>query len=69
MMVTTFNGNPGATIISCYSPTNIREETDLIAFYNELSYLVHNILKHNVLIIGGDINAQIGKNVNHKFSL
>ena len=25
--------------------------------------------KHNVLVIGGNINAQIGKNVNHKFSL
>ena len=25
--------------------------------------------KHNVLVIGGSMNAQIGKNVNHKFSL
>ena len=24
--------------------------------------------KHNVLIIGGDMNAKIGKNVNNKFS-
>ena len=37
MMVATFNGNPSATIISCYSPTNVSEETDLIVFYNELS--------------------------------
>ena len=29
----------------------------------------HSIPKHNVLVIGGDMNAQIGKNVNHKFSL
>ena len=68
-MVATFNGNPSATIISCYSPTNFGEETDLIAFYNELSSLVRSIPKHNVLLIGGDMNAQIGKNVNHKFSL
>ena len=67
-MVATFNGNPSATII-CYSPTNVSEETDLIAFYNELSSLVHSIPKHNILIIGGDTNAQIGKNVNHKFGL
>ena len=40
-----------------------------IAFYNELSFLVRSISKHNVLVIGGDINAQIGKNVNYKFSL
>ena len=39
MMVATFNGNPRATIISCYSPTNVNEETELVAFYNELSSL------------------------------
>ena len=69
MMVATFNGNPSTTIISCYSPTNVSEETDLIAFYDELSSLVHSILKYNILIIGGDMNAQIVKNVNHKFSI
>ena len=68
-MAATFNGNPSATIISWYSPTNVSEETDLIAIYNELSSLVRSIPKHNVLVIGGDMNAQIGKNVNHKFSL
>ena len=31
-----------------------------------LSSLIRSILKHNVLIIGGDMNAQIGKNVNDK---
>ena len=69
MIVATFNGNPSATIISCYSPINVSEETDLIAFYNELSSLGHSIPKHNVLVIGGDMNAQTDKNVNHKFSL
>ena len=29
MMVATFNGNPRATIISCYSPTNVSEENRL----------------------------------------
>ena len=42
MMVATFNGNPRATIISCYSPTNVSKETELIAFYDELSYLVRS---------------------------
>ena len=68
MMVTTFNGNPSATIISCYNPINVSEETDLIAFYDELS-LFGSIPKHNIFVIGGDMNAHIGKNVNHKFSL
>ena len=61
MMAVTFNGNPRATIISCYSPTNVSEETELIAFYDELSSLVRSIPKQNVLVIGGDMNAQIGK--------
>ena len=61
MMFATFNGNPSATIIFCYSPTNVSEETELIAFYDELSSFVYSIPKHNVLIIGGDMNAQIVK--------
>ena len=68
MMVATFNDNPKATTISCYSPNNVSEGTELIAFYDELSSLVRSIPK-NVLVIGGDINAQIGKNGNNKYSL
>ena len=69
MMVAMFSGNPSKTIISCYSPTNANDETDFNAFCNELSSLVHSISKHNILIIGGDMNAQMGKNMNNKFSL
>ena len=69
MMAATFNGNPRATIISCYSPTNVSEETEQVVFYDELSSLVRSILKHNVLVIGGDMNAQFGKNGNNKCSL
>ena len=69
MMAATFNGNPKATIISCYSPTNVSEETELVTFYEELSYLVRSIPKHNLLVIGGDMNAQLEKNRNNKYSL
>ena len=69
MMAATFNGNPRATIISCYSPTNVSEETELVTFYDELSSLVRSIPKHNMLVIGGDMNAKIGKNRNNKYSL
>ena len=69
MIVARFNSNPDITVISCYSPTNVSDETDLITFYNELSSLVCSIPKNNVLIIGGDRNGQIGKNENNKFSL
>ena len=57
MMVATFNGDPSATIISCYSPTNVSEETDLLAFYNELSSLIRSIPQYNVLVIGGDMKC------------
>ena len=69
MMAATFNGNPRATIISCYSPTNVSEETEQVTFYDELSSLVRSTPKHNMLVIGGDMNAQIGKNRNNKYSL
>ena len=68
MIVAMLNGYPN-TIISCYSPTNISDEMNLITFYNELSSFIHSIPKHNILIIGGDMNAQVGKNINHKSSL
>ena len=69
MMAATFNGNPKATIISCYSPTNVCEENEIVTFYEDLSSLVRSIPKHNLLVIGGDINAQIGKNRHNKYSL
>ena len=56
-MAATFNGNPRPTITSCYIPTNVSEETELVAFYDELSSLVRSIPKHNQLVIGGDMNA------------
>ena len=55
-------------ILSCYSPSDASDETEIITFYNELSSLVRSIPKHNVLIIDGDMNAQIGKRENNKFS-
>ena len=67
-MVATFNGSPRATIISSYSPTNVSEDTELISFYDDLPSLVRSIPKHNVLVICGNMNAQIGKNGNNKYS-
>jgi len=69
IMSATFNGNPCMTVVSCYSPTNASDETDVETFYNGLSSLCRHTPKHNVLIIGGDMNAQIGKTENNRFSL
>ena len=68
MLAATFNGNPRATIVTSNSPTNVSEETELVAFYDEISSLVRSIPKQNLLVIGGDMNAQIGKKGN-KYSL
>ena len=62
MLAAMCNGNRRATIISCYSPTNVSEETEPVAFYHELSSLVGSIPKHSLFVIGGDMDAQIGKN-------
>ena len=67
-MAAMFNGNRKATIISCYSPTNISEENEIVTFYEDLSSLECSIPKHNLLVIGGDMNAQIGKNRNNKYA-
>ena len=61
MMAATFNGNLWATIISYFSPTNVSEETELVAFYDELSSLVRSIPKHNLLVIGEDKMLKSGK--------
>ena len=61
IIVATFNGNPAITVISCYSPTNVASKEDKDTFYAELTELTKSIPKHNVILIGGDMNARIGK--------
>ena len=62
IMCAKFNGNPCSTIIS--------NASDITTFYDGLSSLAdEHITKHNVLIINGDMNAQISKNENYKFIL
>ena len=37
IIIATFEGNPKTSIISCYSPTNHSDETDIELFYEDLS--------------------------------
>ncbi|XP_071942763.1 craniofacial development protein 2-like [Antedon mediterranea] len=67
IIIASFNGNPATTVISCYSPTNTSLEDDVEDFYKALSSLVRNIPKHNVLVMGGVMNVQLGKE-NHLFT-
>ena len=68
LLVATFHGNPEPTLISCYSPTNIVDEQEVIDFYDHLSSLIRFVRKHNILIIGGDLNAQIEQSIHHEFT-
>ena len=56
-----FQGNPQITIITCFSPTNVSEGTEVDTFYTQLTDTIREIPNHNVLIIGGDLNAQLGQ--------
>ena len=64
-MCIAFNDNPCTN--RCYSPTNVNEELNITSFYDGLSSLARYIPKQNVLIIGGNMNTQIGKDGNYKF--
>ena len=59
-MLATSNGNPKYTVISTYSPTNVTSEDTIQEYYSELTTLIHQVPKHNVLFLCGDMNAQVG---------
>lgn len=50
------------TILSIHAPTEDKEETEKEQFYDELERLFLRIQKHDMVIIAGDFNAQIGNN-------
>jgi len=67
-MIATLNGNPQATLICCYSPTNCSDENDIESFYRELAYVTRQVPKHNVFMIAGDFNAHLGRIDGFKYS-
>ena len=60
IMVATFNGNPKTTLSSCYSPTNYSDEIEAVESYSMLQDVIRQLPKHNVIIITGDMIAQVG---------
>ena len=59
IMVVTFSENPKTT---CYGSTNCSDKLEIKNFYHQLTDSIKIIPKHNVLIIGGDMNAKIDNN-------
>ena len=63
-----FSGNPAATVILTYSPTNAAQADEVQQYYDNLCRAVELVPAHNVLIITGDFNATLGKeHVNFPF--
>ena len=56
---TLFKGNPKTHVISCYSPTTVSDEKDVVELYECLNQTVLHIPPHACLVNGGDFNAQV----------
>ena len=68
IMIVTFQGNPQTSVISCNSQTNVSDEQETEILYIKLTCLTRQIPKHNVLIIGGDLNVHLGKYSGYKYA-
>jgi len=68
IMKATFNGNPKMTFISAHAPHGSYPHDIRKQFYDSLTDTIQAVPLHDILIIGGDLNAQLGKdlyNINH----
>ena len=61
IMIASFNRNLAVTMTSCCSPTNVSHEDDKDQFYFDLTTALRSITKHNITLVGGDMNARLGK--------
>ena len=61
IMIASFNRNLAVTMTSCCSPTNVSHEDDKDQFYFDLTTALRSIPKYNITLVGGDMNARLGK--------
>ena len=61
ILIAEFNGNPGTTIIVHYAPVEGSEESD--EHYDTLCSVTQEVPKHHLLLVLGDYNAHLGKEV------
>ncbi|XP_072022635.1 craniofacial development protein 2-like [Amphiura filiformis] len=55
-----FQGNPATTVIVIYCPTNVDNEDNIEAHYDNLRRTIDSNPAHNVLVIVGDFNGRVG---------
>ncbi|KAI8514657.1 hypothetical protein Bbelb_072480 [Branchiostoma belcheri] len=60
ILTASFQGNPVASIIVTYCPTNTADEDTVKAHYEDLARAIEAIPAHNLLLVIGDFNARIG---------
>ena len=61
ILIAEFNGNPRTTIIVHYAPVEGSGESD--EHYDTLCSVIQEVPKHNLLLVLGDYNAHLGKEV------
>ena len=52
------------TIIQCYAPTNDSSDDSKDNFYSQLQTEVEKALRHDLLVVMGDLNAKVGSDTN-----
>ena len=62
VMSTTFAAKPrNVTVIQCYAPTADKADEEADRFYQEVSQVLAETPKKNLLLITGDFNARVGE--------
>ena len=56
-----FSGNPAATIMSIYSPTNLKDNETINSFHETLRMVIKDTPSHEFLAILGNWNVKISK--------
>ncbi len=69
-LIVNFTGNPKASVIVSYSPTNASSEDEVEDYYTDLRRCIESVPDHNFLMILGDFNARFGSDdVKHTMHL
>ena len=63
IIIATLDGNPQTTIVAVYAPTNAASDEDKESFYKQLYDVLTPIPVHNIVIVLGDFNARIGRDL------